>query len=85
MFLILNLSDQLDEKAFYCDVFILTFLFSDLRGSTGSEVGEEQENERSQREEEVEEEEEEEEEDKRPAPHLLLQLTLGKELARSNR
>ena len=67
----------MDEKAFYCDVFILTFLFSDLRGLTGSEIGEEQENERSQR--------EEEEEDKRPAPHLLLQLAFGKELARSNR
>ena len=55
-------------------------LSSDLTGSTGSEAGEE-ENERNQR----EEEEEEEEEDKGPAPHLLLQLTLGKELAKSNR
>ena len=53
-------------------------LFSDLTGSTGSEVSV-QENERSER------EEEEEEEEKRPAPHLLLQLALGKELARSNR
>ena len=52
-------------------------LFSDLTGSTGSEVSV-QENERSER-------EEEEEEEKRPAPHLLLQLALGKELARSNR
>ena len=52
-------------------------LSSDLTGSTGSEAGEE-ENERNQR-------EEEEEEDKGPAPHLLLQLTLGKELAKSNR
>jgi len=50
---------------------------TDLTGSTGSETPV-QENERSQR-------EEEEEEEKRPAPHLLLQLTLGKELARSNR
>ena len=56
-------------------------LSSDLTGSTGSEAGEE-ENERNQRE---EEEEEEKEEDKGPAPHLLLQLTLGKELAKSNR
>merc|ERR1719341_2109668 len=52
---------------------------TDLTGSTGSEVGEE--NERNQR----EEEEEDEEEDKGPAPHLLLQLALGKELAKSNR
>ena len=51
-------------------------LFSDLTGSTGSEAAE---NERSER------GEEEEEGEKRPAPHMLLQLALGKELARSNR
>ena len=64
------------------EIYIFNFLMilsSDLTGSTGSEAGEE-ETERSQL-----EEEEEEEEDKRPAPHLLLQLALGKELAKSNR
>ena len=55
---------------------LLMILISDLTGSTGSEAPV-QENERSER--------EEEEEEKRPTPHLLLQLTLGKELARSNR
>ena len=67
----------------FTEIYISKFLMllsSDLTGSTGSEAGEE-ENERNQR----EEEEEEEEEDKGPAPHLLLQLTLGKELAKSNR
>ena len=66
------------------EIYISNFLMllsSDLTGSSGSEAGEE-ENGRNQRE---DEEEEDEEEDKGPAPHLLLQLTLGKELAKSNR
>ena len=55
---------------------LINLLFSDLTGSTGAEESE-QDNERR--------EEEEEEEDKGPAPHMLLQLALGKELAKSNR
>ena len=73
-------------KKHLTEIYIFTFLMilsSDLTGSTGSETGE-QESERNQSQRD-EEEDEEEEEDKRPAPHLLLQLALGKELAKSNR